>query len=62
MRGSVVSSGHELATDYRFQKSASPVFKYDFKVGNYLPDSVKTLNQHMLTTMSDVTSGVRKAP
>lgn len=53
-------SGHELAADYRFQKSSNPVFRYDFKVGNYLPDSVKTLNQHLFTTMNDVTGGIRK--
>lgn len=52
--------GHELAQDYRFQKSSNPVFRYDFKVGNYLPDSVKTLNQHLFTTMNDVTGGIRK--
>ena len=52
--------GHELAADYRFQKSSNPVFKYDFKVGNYLPDTVKTLNQHMFTTFNDVTGGIRK--
>lgn len=61
-RGVAVHSGHELASDYRFQKGASPVFKYDFKVGNYLPDVNKTLNQHLFTTMNDITSGVRKAP
>lgn len=56
-----VTSGHELASDYRFQKAASPIFKYDFKVGNYLPDATKTLNQHLFTTLNDLTSGVRKA-
>jgi hypothetical protein len=57
-----VSSNHELMGDVRFQKAANPVFKYDFKVGNYLPDSVKTLNQHLFTTFNDVTGGIRKAP
>jgi len=57
---SVSYVGHELASDYRFQKSSNPVFKYDFKVGNYLPDTVKTLNQHMFTTFNDVTGGIRK--
>ena len=57
-----LTSTHELMGDVRFQKAANPVFKYDFKVGNYLPDSVKTLNQHLFTTFNDVTGGIRKAP
>ena len=58
----VLTSNHELMGDVRFQKAANPVFKYDFKVGNYLPDSVKTLNQHLFTTFNDVTGCIRKAP
>lgn len=33
---SSLSSNHETTSDSRFQKAANPVFKYDFKVGNYL--------------------------
>jgi hypothetical protein len=57
---SYIRSGHELVGDYRFQKAANPIFRYDFKVGNYLPDSTKTLNQHMFTTINDITGGIRK--
>lgn len=55
-------STHELVNDVRFQKAANPVFKYDFKVGNYLPDTTRTLNQHLFSTFNDVTGGIRKAP
>jgi len=59
---SSLSSNHETTSDSRFQKAANPVFKYDFKVGNYLPDTTKTLNQHLFSTLNDVTGGIRKAP
>ena len=53
---------HELASDYRFQKTQNPVFRYDFKVGHYMTDSVKILSRHVLTTFNDVTGGLRIAP
>lgn len=59
-QGDYLRSGHELIGDYRFQKASNPIFRYDFKVGNYLTDSAKTLNQHLFTTVNDVTGGIRK--
>jgi hypothetical protein len=55
-------SSHELATDYRFQKTQNPIFRYDFRVGHYMTDNTKILNQHMFTTFNDVTTGLRRAP
>ena len=55
-------SNHELANDYRFQKTQNPVFRYDFKVGHYMTESVKLLNRHMFSTFNDVTGGLRIAP
>lgn len=51
----------EKLDDYRALRMFNPVFKYDFKVGNYLPDDLKKLNRHLFTTIKDVTTGVRKS-
>jgi len=51
----------ENATDQRFTRSANPVFRYDFKVGNYMPDDAKKLNPHLFNTIKDVTTGIRKS-
>jgi hypothetical protein len=46
----------------RFNRSVNPVFKYDFKVGNYLPDESRKLNPHLFNTLKDITMGIRKSP
>ena len=51
----------EKTSDYRFLRSANPVFKYDFKVGNYMPDDTKKMNPHLFRTIQDLTTGVRKS-
>lgn len=58
----VSNHSHELPNDYRFQKTQSPIFRYDFKVGHYMTESVKTLNRHLFVTLNDVTGGIRMAP
>lgn len=39
----------------------NPVFKYDFKVGNYMPDEAKKMNPHLFTTIKDITTGIKKS-
>jgi hypothetical protein len=51
----------EQQVDSRFSRSMNAVFKYDFKVGNYLPDDAKKLNPHLFMTMKDITTGIRKS-
>jgi len=48
--------------NFRFNRSVNPVFKYDFKVGNYLPDENRKLNPHLFNTLKDITMGIRKSP
>lgn len=55
------SSLQEQHTDSRVTRSMNSVFKYDFKVGNYLPDDAKKLNPHLFMTMKDITTGIRKS-
>lgn len=40
---------------------ANPIFKYDFKVGNYMPDDAKKMNPHLFATIKDITTGIRKS-
>ena len=51
----------EKGSDQRFMRFMNPVFKYDFKVGNYMPDDVKKMNPHLFNTIKDVTTGIRKS-
>jgi hypothetical protein len=51
----------ENSTNYRFQRLQNPVFKYDFKLGNYMPDENKVKSPFLYTTIHDLTTGVRKA-
>lgn len=51
----------EGSSDQRFMRFMNPVFKYDFKVGNYLPDDAKKLNPHLFMTIKDITTGIRKS-
>lgn len=55
------SSLQEQQSDNRFTRAMNCVFKYDFKVGNYLPDDAKKLNPHLFMTMKDITTGIRKS-
>ena len=51
----------ENVSDSRFMRSMNSVFKYDFKVGNYMPDDVKQMNPHLFMTIKDVTTGIKKS-
>ena len=51
----------ESSANYRFQRLQNPVFKYDFKLGNYMPDENKVKSPFLYTTIHDLTTGVRKA-
>ena len=51
----------ETTQNQRFTRPHNAVFKYDFKVGNYMPDDVKKMNPHMFNTMKDITTGIRKS-
>ena len=55
------TSMNENSSDQRFMRFMNPVFRYDFKVGNYMPDDVKKLNPHLFMTIKDVTTGIRKS-
>jgi hypothetical protein len=51
----------ENPLDSRFARSMNAVFKYDFKVGNYMTDDMKKMNPHLFMTIKDITTGLRKS-
>jgi hypothetical protein len=55
------STLQEQLSDSRFLRHMNCVFKYDFKVGNYLPDDSKKLNPHLFSTIKDITTGIKKS-
>jgi hypothetical protein len=52
----------EDSGEYRYQRLQNPIFRYDFKLGNYMPDENKKKNPFLYTTIHDLTTGVRKSP
>jgi heme/copper-type cytochrome/quinol oxidase subunit 1 len=56
-----ISILQENTTDQRFMRFTNPVFQYDFKVGNYMPDDMKKMNPHLFNTIKDITTGIRKS-
>jgi hypothetical protein len=51
----------ESTADQRFVRFINPVFQYNFKVGNYLPEGTQKLNPHLFNTLKDITMGIRKS-
>ena len=55
------SNFQESLTNFRYLKLHNPVFPYNFKVGNYLPDNTKQLSPQLMVSAADITMGVRKS-
>jgi len=49
----------ETTQNQRFTLPHNAIFKYDFRVGNYMPDGIKKMNLHMFSTLKDITAGIR---
>jgi hypothetical protein len=52
--------GQEKTSDYRNQRTQSPIFRYDFKLGNYMPEEFKRKSPHLFLSIHDLTTGLRK--
>jgi len=55
-------ANQELSIFYKNQKNANPVFKYDYKSGDYFPKFNKETYNYLLTTLTDLTNGLRTSP
>jgi hypothetical protein len=53
-------SGEESSNYSRFMRFENPVFKYDYKSGNYFPPLYTEIFPQLMTTMADTPSGLLK--
>lgn len=52
-------SNEEISNDYRYLKFSNPVFKYDYKSGDYFPKLYKEVYTSLFTTLNDLTGGLK---
>jgi hypothetical protein len=57
----VLNNQSENTHFFRYQRALNPVFKYDYKLGNYFTKQDSTMTPFMFTTAIDVTGGIRKS-
>jgi hypothetical protein len=57
-----LSNEETSLTSNRYHKFDNPLFKYDYKSGDYFPKPVKDAFTYLFTTMLDLTGGLRSAP
>lgn len=55
-------TNEELSDGYRYQRFTNPVFKYDYKSGDYFPKLYKDVYSHLFSSILDLTSGLRTSP
>jgi heme/copper-type cytochrome/quinol oxidase subunit 1 len=55
-------SNEELSENSRYLKFYNPIFKYDYKSGDYFPKLYKEVYSHLFSTILDLTSGLRTTP
>jgi hypothetical protein len=53
-------NSEESSQSYRYQRHQNPIFKPDFKSGNFFTRDDFVRKPGLLTTMSDMTKGTRK--
>lgn len=45
---------------FRYQRLLNPIFRYDYKLGNYFNKQDSIITPYLFTTISEITGGVRK--
>jgi hypothetical protein len=55
-------NNEEISNSFRYQRFSNPVFKYDYKSGDYFPKLHKIIHAHLFSTINDVTNGLRQSP
>jgi hypothetical protein len=55
-------SNEETSDSSRYLKFYNPVFKYDFKSGDYFPKLYKEIYTYLFLTMTEASSSLRNAP
>nr|YP_010049605.1 cytochrome c oxidase subunit 1 [Halteria grandinella]QPL16010.1 cytochrome c oxidase subunit 1 [Halteria grandinella] len=52
-------TNEEIYDSSRYLRFYNPIFKYDYKSGDYLPKTQQILYTHLFTSISDITNSVR---
>lgn len=52
---------NETSNKPRSIRSSNPIFRYDYKVGNYLTKDDATTMSFLFTTINEITGGIRKS-
>jgi hypothetical protein len=55
-------NSEENSSSTRIKKNENPVFRYDYKAGDYFPKLNKEAYPHLFSTILNLTSGLRTAP
>jgi heme/copper-type cytochrome/quinol oxidase subunit 1 len=55
-------ANEELSSDYRYLRFNNPIFKYDYKSGDYYPKLYKDVYPFLFTSVNDLTGGLRQSP
>ena len=52
-------NNEELSSNSRFLRFDNPIFKYDYKSGDYFPKLYKDVYSFLIPSILDLTSGLR---
>ena len=52
----------ELSSSSRYLRFNNPVFKYDYKSGDYFPKLYKEVYTYLFSSINDLTGGLKQAP
>lgn len=55
-------SNEEISNTSRFLRFYNPIFKYDYKSGDYFPKLYEQVYSSLFATINDLTSSIRTAP
>lgn len=61
LQDKIMYANEEISSNFRQQRFQNPVFRYNYKVGNYFPKVDKVTYPHLFTTISELTGGIRKS-
>ena len=51
----------ESTLNMRYQRSLNPIFRYDYKLGNYFTKEDSVITPYLFTTINELTGGIRKS-
>jgi heme/copper-type cytochrome/quinol oxidase subunit 1 len=61
LNNQILFNNVENSLNFRYQKSSNPIFRYDYKAGNYITTTEKEIFTYLFPTISELTGGIRKS-